>query len=114
MAGDAPGVIGPETVLRVDGGMVANDWMLQNLADILGQPVDRPQTAETTALGAAYLGGLAVGLYPEPERFAESWARERRFNPTIDAAHRSGRREGWRQRPAAYLDAGAAMTLQMA
>ncbi len=96
MAGDAPGVIGAETVLRVDGGMVANDWMLQNLADILGQPVDRPQTAETTALGAAYLAGLAVGLYPEPERFAQSWACKRRFCPVIDAPRRAERRAGWR------------------
>ena len=57
-----------ETVLRVDGGMVASDWTMQRLADILDAPVDRPKVLETTALGAAYLAGLQAGVYPEPER----------------------------------------------
>ena len=62
-----------ETVLRVDGGMVASDWLMQRLADMLATPVDRPKLRETTAMGAAYLAGLATGVYPEPDVFAEGW-----------------------------------------
>ena len=79
MRGDWPR--GGETVLRVDGGMVASDWTMQCLADILDAPVDRPTVLETTALGAAYLAGLQAGFYPEPEEFAERWALDRRFTP---------------------------------
>jgi glycerol kinase len=70
-------------VLRVDGGMVASDWAMQFLADILGAPVDRPVVTETTALGAAYLAGLQSGICPEPARFAENWVLERRFDPAM-------------------------------
>ena len=63
-----------ETVLRVDGGMVASDWTMQFLADVLGAPVDRPVVQETTALGAAYLAGLQAGVFPAPERFADALA----------------------------------------
>ena len=87
---------GAETVLRVDGGMVASDWMLQFLADILGAPVDRPKVLETTALGAAYLAGLAVGLCPPPESFGQSWQRDRRFTPALDAKTRDEKYAGWR------------------
>ncbi len=66
MRGDWPEGKGARTVLRVDGGMVASDWTMQFLADILDAPVDRPKVLETTALGAAYLAGLAAGLYPSP------------------------------------------------
>ena len=69
------------TVLRVDGGMTASDAAMQFLADILDAPVDRPVVMETTALGAAYLAGLAAGVCPEPDDFAHSWQRERRFEP---------------------------------
>ena len=72
-------------VLRVDGGMVASDWAMQFLADILGAPVDRPVVTETTALGAAYLAGLQSGICPEPARFAETWVLERRFAPAMSA-----------------------------
>ena len=85
-----------DTVLRVDGGMVASDWMLQFLADILGAPVDRPKVRETTALGAAYLAGLAAGLCPPPDEFAKSWQRDRRFAPTLDIAARETKYAGWR------------------
>ena len=68
MRADWPGAQARATVLRVDGGMVASDWTMQRLADILDAPVDRPVVQETTALGAAYLAGLAAGVYPEPER----------------------------------------------
>jgi glycerol kinase len=86
---------GADTVLRVDGGMVASDWMLQFVADILGAPVDRPKVRETTALGAAYLAGLAVGLYPPPDEFAKTWQRDRRFAPTLDIAARETKYAGW-------------------
>ena len=72
------------TVLRVDGGMTASDWTMQFLADILDAPVDRPKVMETTALGAAYLAGLAAGVLPAPELFAKSWSLDRRFSPRLD------------------------------
>ncbi|WP_020179987.1 glycerol kinase GlpK [Methylopila sp. M107] len=82
-------------VLRVDGGMTASDWTLQFLADILDAPVDRPQILETTALGAAYLAGLAAGVCPEPEEFAKSWRLDRRFEPAMDEATRRRKLAGW-------------------
>jgi len=84
-----------ETVLRVDGGMTASDWTMQFLADILGAPVDRPVVTETTALGAAWLAGMKAGVYPPAERFAETWALERRFEPRMDAATRERKHAGW-------------------
>jgi glycerol kinase len=84
------------TVLRVDGGMVASDWTMQRLADILGAPVDRPTVLETTALGAAYLAGLQSGLYPEPQAFAERWALDRRFTASMDGAVRTRKVAAWR------------------
>ena len=87
---------GAETVLRVDGGMVASDWTMQRLADLLAAPVDRPEVKETTALGAAYLAGLASGVFPEPDRFADRWRLERRFTPAMDEATRRGKLDGWR------------------
>ena len=85
-----------ETVLRVDGGMVASDWTMQRLADILGAPVDRPEILETTALGAAWLAGQRAGVWPEREAFAQNWSRERRFEPTIDGETRSRDLAGWK------------------
>jgi glycerol kinase len=85
-----------ETVLRVDGGMVASDWTMQALADILNAPVDRPHVLETTALGAAYLAGLRQGVCPTPDDFRKSWSRERRFRPTMDTATRTRKIAGWR------------------
>ncbi len=73
-----------ETVLRVDGGMVASNYTMQFLADILNAPVDRPVVLETTALGAAYLAGLHKGLFPPPEQFSRSWKRDKRFTPALD------------------------------
>ncbi len=84
----------PET-LRVDGGMVANDWVCQYLADILNCPVERPKVVETTALGAACLAGLAVGLYPSMAFIAESWRADGRFTPRLDPATRRRRLDGW-------------------
>jgi glycerol kinase len=94
MRGD--GAVANDTVLRVDGGMVASDWTMQSLADILGAPVDRPKVMETTALGAAYLAGMATGLYPGPEGFARLWRRDKRFSPKMGGAERTRRIAGWR------------------
>jgi glycerol kinase len=85
-----------KTVLRVDGGMVASDWTMQRLADLLAAPVDRPRVLETTAVGAAYLAGLQAGLYPSPDAFADQWALERRFAPTMAAAERERKLALWR------------------
>jgi glycerol kinase len=86
---------GAQTVLRVDGGMVASDWTMQFLADQLAAPVDRPVVQETTALGAAYLAGLATGACPSPEAFAQSWALQRRFLPHMAEAERALLYGGW-------------------
>jgi glycerol kinase len=85
---------GPAAV-RVDGGMVANDWVCQFLADILDRPVERPAVTETTALGAACLAGLAVGLYPSLESLSDVWRCERRFEPQMPAAERTRLYAGW-------------------
>lgn len=77
------------TVLRVDGGMVKNNWVLSFLADILGAVVERPQITETTALGAAYLAGLQCGVFASTEELATLWVCERRFEPKLDAAARN-------------------------
>ncbi len=92
-------------VLRVDGGMVASDWTMQFLSDILGAPVDRPVVTETTALGAAYLAGLRAGLYPEPAVFARDWALERRFEPAMDEPTRAARYGRWKRAVAATMQA---------
>jgi glycerol kinase len=96
MQADWPQADRSATVLRVDGGMVASDWTMQRLADLLGAPVDRPEIKETTALGAAYLAGLSAGLYPDPERFADAWRLERRFGPAMEPASRERKLAGWR------------------
>ena len=81
-------------VLRVDGGMTASDWTMQRLADLLDAPVDRPVVQETTALGAAYLAGLAAGVYPAPEKFADNWRLERRFKPQHECRHARAQAQG--------------------
>ncbi len=84
-----------QTVLRVDGGMVASDWTMQFLADTLAAPVDRPAVLETTALGAAYLAGLATSVCPEPAAFSQTWALQRRFSPQMADADRNRRYALW-------------------
>ena len=69
--------------LRVDGGASVNDLLMQFQADLLGIPVVRPKVVETTALGAAYLAGLTVGLYDDLDELAAQWQIERRFLPTM-------------------------------
>ena len=85
-----------ETVLRVDGGMVASDWTMQYLSDILDAAVDRPTMLETTALGAAWLAGSRASVWPDRAEFAKTWARERRFEPSMDEQTRSTRYSAWR------------------
>jgi glycerol kinase len=85
-----------DTVLRVDGGMVASDWAMQRLADILAAPVDRPMIGETTALGAAWLAGSASGVWPDRRGFAQGWARDRRFEPEMNERDRQRLLALWR------------------
>jgi len=84
------------TVLRVDGGMVASDWTMQFLSDILDVPVDRPTILETTALGAAWLAGFKAGVWPDMKGFSRRWSLERQFNPAMDPAVRKRKLAGWR------------------
>ena len=92
----ASGEAGSQSVIRVDGGMVASDWTMQFLADIVDAPVDRPTYKETTALGAAFLAGWRAGVYPAPEDFSKFWGLDRRFLPTMSDEMRRRRRAGWR------------------
>jgi glycerol kinase len=103
MRGDWRTARGAEAVVRVDGGMVASNWTMQFLADILAAPVDRPKVLETTALGAAYLAGLRAGLYPPPAEFAGAWKLDRRFTPTMTDAVRDRKLAGWRDAVARTL-----------
>ena len=84
-----------DTMIRVDGGMVASNWTMQFLADILDTTVERPRVLETTALGAAYLAGFKVGFYPALEEFAKSWAVEARFDPQMAEEERERKYAGW-------------------
>ncbi|HSC70203.1 MAG TPA: glycerol kinase GlpK [Candidatus Methylomirabilis sp.] len=83
--------------LRVDGGATSNNLLMQFQADVLGTPVVRPVVKETTALGAAYLAGLAVGYWKNREEIARNWAVDRRFLPVMDAARREELFAGWRR-----------------
>jgi glycerol kinase len=95
MRADWPEAKSANIVLRVDGGMTASQWTMQRLADLLDAPVDRPVIQETTALGAAYLAGLAAGVYPEPAKFADNWRLEHRFKPNMSQATRERKLAGW-------------------
>jgi glycerol kinase len=83
------------TALRVDGGAAANDLLLQLQADVLDVPVERPAVLETTALGAAYLAGLAIGFWPDLESLAANWQLGRRFEPAMPASRRERLLDGW-------------------
>jgi glycerol kinase len=83
------------TILRVDGGMVASDWTMQRLADLVNAEVDRPRVMETTALGAAWLAGMQSGFYGDKDEFAQNWGLDKRFSPTMDDATRSRKYSGW-------------------
>ncbi|WP_375737907.1 glycerol kinase GlpK [Pseudomonas boanensis] len=83
------------SALRVDGGMVENNWVMQFLADILGVSVERPEVTETTALGVAYLAGLQAGLYQDLDEVAGHWHRQHRFSPRMADTHRQKLYDGW-------------------
>jgi glycerol kinase len=83
------------TELRVDGGATRNDLLMQFQADLLGVPVVRPQVYETTALGAAYLAGLAVGFWKDADALSSQWRLDRRFEPAMPADRRQALKAGW-------------------
>ena len=87
----------PLAELRVDGGASRNDLLMQFQADILGVPVIRPRITETTALGAAYLAGLATGFWTGRDEVATQWAEDRHFEPTMRVATREALLDGWRE-----------------
>jgi glycerol kinase len=96
--------------LRVDGGAARNDMLMQFQADVLGVPVVRPTVTETTAIGAAYLAGLAVGFWGSPEEIASQWSAERRFEPSMapaEAERLVGRWHDALDRAKGWLNAGA-------
>lgn len=88
---------GDEATLRVDGGMSANDWAMQFLSDIIGAQVDRPKVLETTAMGAAWLAGQRAGIYPDQRTFAQSWAVDQSFAPSMDDNTRARKYAGWKR-----------------
>ena len=90
------------SMIRIDGGMATNDWFAQNLADMMGLPVERPANHECTALGAAYLAGLTIGLWPDIDALG-SVEPERRFEPKMSAAARGEALRGWRRAVQAVL-----------
>ncbi len=83
--------------LKVDGGMVANDLLMQFQADLLGVPVIRPEVAETTALGASYAAGLATGFWSTTDEVRNNWAEDKRWNPAMDAAKRDEYYKFWKK-----------------
>ena len=82
--------------IRVDGGMAANDWFCQFLADALDAPVERPSQLETTALGAAFLAGLATGVWADLQAVARTWTTGAVFKPAMAASRREKLLAGWR------------------
>ena len=84
------------SVIRVDGGMVGNDWFLQFLADILDVPVERPANIESTVLGAAYLAGYQAGIVASPADIASLWSCEARFEPDMEQTRRTRLLDGWK------------------
>jgi glycerol kinase len=87
----------PITGLKVDGGACANDFLMQFQSDILGTEVHRPKCIETTALGAAYLAGLAVGYWESLEDIRNNWAIDRVFSPDMTKETKEALLKGWRK-----------------
>jgi glycerol kinase len=94
----------PLTTLKVDGGMTANDLLMQFLADVLTVPVVRPTVAETTCLGAAYAAGLAVGYWPDTDALRANWRRDREWRPAMEAAEVERGLRLWRKAVQRTLD----------
>ena len=82
-------------LLRVDGGGTANDLLMQFQSDMLGIPIERHAVAETTALGAAYLAGLATGFWQGTDEIAANWATDKRFDPSMDPDKRASLHKNW-------------------
>jgi len=82
-------------IIRVDGGMVGNDWFLQFLSDILNLTVERPKNVESTVLGAAYLAGLTSGIFASTEALQNLWRREALFKPDMKDTQRDRLYQGW-------------------
>ena len=99
------GAVRPEG-LRIDGGMAANDWLCKFLADLLEVPVERPDDLETTARGAAFHAGLAVGLWSGLDELSAIWSRDALFTPDMTAEHRAPLVAGWRDALRRTLDHG--------
>lgn len=85
-----------EAILRVDGGMVASDWTMQFLANMLDAPIDRPSVLETTALGAAWLAGMKAGVWPDMDGFAQQWKLQKQFTPDMKEDERKRRYKAWK------------------
>jgi glycerol kinase len=85
------------TALKVDGGMVFNETLMQFQSDILGVPVIRPVVAETTSLGAAYAAGLAVGFWSNFDELRANWGKDKEWDPAMDADHRESLYKGWKK-----------------
>ena len=83
------------TSIRVDGGMVVNNWLVQFLADTLGIDIERPQVTETTALGVAYLAGIQAGVFLDVEEVADLWQHEAQFKPRMSESDRERLYRGW-------------------
>ncbi len=83
--------------LRVDGGMARNDWFCQFLSNVLNLPVDRPSNTETTVLGAAYLAGIQIGMFPSLDAISDNWSSDRRFEATMDSCQRDGLLASWQK-----------------
>jgi glycerol kinase len=94
----------PFTDLRVDGGMTANELLMQFQADVLGVPVIRPKVTETTALGAAYAAGLAVGVWSDQDELRERWAEDKRWEPQMDEKDRDAQYRQWKKAVQRSLD----------
>jgi glycerol kinase len=90
--------------LRVDGGMVGNELLMQFQADVLNVPVVRPQVVETTALGAAYAAGLAVNYWTGPEELASHWSIDKRWKPSMAEARRTRLYDSWQKAISRSLD----------
>ena len=85
------------SALKVDGGASANNFLMQTQADIINAPVNRPCCVETTAMGAAYLAGLAVGYWSDKEEVLKNWAIDQIFEPKISEEERKKKLKGWKK-----------------
>jgi glycerol kinase len=94
----------PLEVLRVDGGMVANDLLMQFQADMLNRPVVRPAVKETTALGAAYAAGLAVGFFKNTDELRAAWAADHTWHPALPADRREHMYQMWKKAVSRAVD----------